>query len=98
MAPRPAPSGEGERVAQPEQLLSRLHQPFTPVSRRRRVLVAVLAACVVLVVFLLLLETPGRPARPAAVPDAPRCAPGLAEGCVGSTTRVLPAAASVPAR
>ncbi len=98
MAPRRPSPGDPERAAPPELLLSRLHQPFTPLSRRRRVLVAVLAACVVLVVFLLLLETPGRPTRPAAVPEAPRCATGQAEGCVGSTTRVLPAAASVPAR
>jgi hypothetical protein len=98
VAPRRPSTGEPERAAPPELLLSRLHQPFTPLSRRRRVLVAVLAACVVLVVFLMLLETPGRPARPAAAPGAAPCAPGQAEGCVGSTTRVLPAAASVPAR
>lgn len=98
--PRP-PSGDPERLAQPEQLLSRLHEPFTPLSRRQRVRVAVLAVCVVVVVFLMLLETPGRPKRPAvapAAPEPPRCGTAQAEGCVGSTTRVLPPAASVPAR
>ena len=69
-------------------------RPYGPLPLRRRLLVAALAVVTALGVVWLLLDTPGRPPRPkpAAPADIANCAAGQTEHCVGSATRVLPAA------
>lgn len=71
---------------------------FRPVTRRRRVLLALLAVATACVVLWLMLQPQLRKgqaeAARRAVPPAP-CQPGQTEGCLGGTTQViLPAAAA----
>jgi hypothetical protein len=75
-------------------------RPYGPLPARRRLLIAALAVVTALGVIWLLLDTPGRAPRPkrAAPADVANCAPGQTDACVGSTTRVLPAAAQAAGR
>jgi hypothetical protein len=70
-----------------------------PLSRRRRVLVALLAAITAIGIVLLMLDPPGgvQRRRPPPSADVPACAPGQTAGCVGSRTQVLPGPAALGA-
>lgn len=78
-------------------------EPFRPVSRRRRFLIALLAiATAAFVVWAMtrksgLVENAAREAarNPA---DVSACAKGQTAGCVGSMTSVIVAPASAPSR
>lgn len=65
---------------------------YRPVSRRRRVLIALLAVSTAVVVLWLMLQPQLRAMRAGAerraAPPQP-CAPGQTEGCVGGTMGVI---------
>ncbi len=97
-ARRDTPHGRGPAV-----------DAWQPTSRRRRLLIALLAVATASTVMWMVLEKPGAPPRPNVPARSPSpgpaqaaaCAPGQTEGCIGGKTQVIvvPAtASSSPAR
>ena len=73
---------------------------YLPLSRRKRLLVWVLAPVTALTVLWSLLNRPGSPPLPVreATPDAARCAQGQTSDCVGGMAAVIVLPASSTAR
>jgi len=61
--------------------------PYRPVSRRRRLLIGLLAVATAITVVLMLLYPPGGIKRHR--PPVPVCSDGQGEGCVGGRAEVI---------
>lgn len=72
---------------------------YRPITRRRRLLIVVLALGTAITVLLSLIYRPGsvKPPPPPPNPDAARCSGGQSDNCVGGTADVIMLPASKPA-
>jgi hypothetical protein len=84
----------------PAAEVMRVVADFPAPTRRRRVLIALLAVGTAITVTLLMLYPPGGVKRrpPPPPPDAATCAPGQSTGCVGGMATVIVPAAPAASR
>lgn len=91
--PPPPPPVRAPSPNQPEPQVD----PYRPTSRRRRVLIGLLAVATAATLVWTMLERVGAPPVQRVLPeDRPRCAEGQTEGCVGGRAQVLVLPAPAP--